>query len=63
MIGDGDCGDIGGMKIGRDNRSTCPSATFYTINPTLPDLDSNWGRRIGKAATNRLSYDTALLRN
>jgi hypothetical protein len=22
MIGDGDCGEIGGMKIGRGNRST-----------------------------------------
>jgi hypothetical protein len=22
MIGDGDCGEIGGMKIGRENRST-----------------------------------------
>jgi hypothetical protein len=32
MIGDGDCGEIGGTKIGRGNRSTrkktCPSATL-----------------------------------
>jgi hypothetical protein len=30
---------------------TCPSATFSTTNPTLPDLGSN-------PATNRLSYGT-----
>jgi hypothetical protein len=39
MIGDGDCGEIGGMKIGSENRNvlgekTCPSATFSTTNPT-----------------------------
>jgi hypothetical protein len=35
------------------------SATLSTTNPTLPDLGSNPGRRGGKPATNRLSYDTA----
>jgi hypothetical protein len=34
MIGDGDCGEIGGMKLGRGNQKysekTCPSA----IEPT-----------------------------
>jgi hypothetical protein len=38
MIGDGDCGEIGGMKIGTGNRSTrrkpAPSATLSTTNPT-----------------------------
>jgi hypothetical protein len=38
MIGDGDCGEIGGMKIGRGNRSTrrkpAPSVTLSTTNPT-----------------------------
>jgi hypothetical protein len=38
MIGDGDCGAVGGMEIGRRNRSTrtktCPSATLSTTNPT-----------------------------
>jgi hypothetical protein len=34
MIGDGDCGKIGGMKIGRGGKQkysekTCPSATFF----------------------------------
>jgi hypothetical protein len=35
MIGDGDCGDIGGMKIGRENRSTrrkpAPAWTRATV--------------------------------
>jgi hypothetical protein len=39
MIGDGDCGEIGGIKIGRGNpkyseEKTCPSATLSTTNPT-----------------------------
>jgi hypothetical protein len=52
------CGAIGGMKIGKGNRSTrrktCPSATW-------PDLGSNPGRRDGKPATNRLNYGAAFL--
>jgi hypothetical protein len=37
MIGDGDCGEIGGMMIGRDPKyweKICPSATSSTTNPT-----------------------------
>jgi outer membrane receptor for Fe3+-dicitrate len=39
MIGDGDCGEIGGVEIDRGNRSTysektCSSATLSTTNPT-----------------------------
>jgi hypothetical protein len=38
MIGEGDCGSIGGMKIGKGNpkylEKTCPSATLSTTNPT-----------------------------
>jgi hypothetical protein len=38
MIGDGDCGEIDGMKIGRRkpkySEKTCPSATLSTTNPT-----------------------------
>jgi hypothetical protein len=38
MIDEDDRGAIGGMKIGRGNRSTrrkpCPSATLSTTNPT-----------------------------
>jgi hypothetical protein len=48
MIGDGDCGEIGGMKIGRENRSTrkktYPSAILSITNPTWLDP----GRRGGK---------------
>jgi hypothetical protein len=37
-IGDGDCGEIGGMKIGRGNRSTrtkrAPAPLLSTTNPT-----------------------------
>jgi hypothetical protein len=41
MIGDGDCGEIGGMKIGRETEvlgenpeKTYLSATLSTTNPT-----------------------------
>jgi hypothetical protein len=59
MRDEGDCGEIGGMKIGKGNRSTrgktCPSATLSTTNPTWLDPDLNPDRRGGKPATNRLS--------
>jgi hypothetical protein len=32
MIGEGDCGEIGGMKIGRGNRST-RRKTFPEVKP------------------------------
>jgi hypothetical protein len=62
MIGDGDRGEIGGIKIGRGTRSTRrkpPSSTLSTINPTWLDPGLNPGRRGGKPATNRLSYGAA----
>jgi hypothetical protein len=37
MIGDGDCGEIGGMKIGRETEIlgiNCPRATLSTTNST-----------------------------
>jgi hypothetical protein len=45
MIDDGDCGAIGGMKIGKPkySKKTCPSSTLSTTNPTLQDLGSNPG--------------------
>jgi hypothetical protein len=63
MIDESDCGAIGGIKIGRGNRSTrrkpappplCPPQTPHdqTRAPTP-------GRRSGKPATNRLSYGAA----
>jgi hypothetical protein len=37
MIGEGDGGEIGGMKIGKGktkySEKTCPSATLSTTNP------------------------------
>jgi hypothetical protein len=53
-------GAIGGMKIGRGNRSTrrkpAPAPLCPPQNPTWPDPG-----RGGKPATNRLSYGAALL--
>jgi hypothetical protein len=43
----------------KSSEKTCSSATFSTTNPTWPDPGSNPGRRVGKPATNRLSYGTA----
>jgi hypothetical protein len=64
MIGDGDCGEIGGMKIGKGNRSTRRKpATLSTTNPTRLDPRLNPGRRGGKPATNRLSSGAAALRS
>jgi hypothetical protein len=57
MIGNGDCGETRGMKIGRGNsEKTCPSATLSTTNPTWLDPRLNPGRLCGEPATNRLSY-------
>jgi hypothetical protein len=62
MIDDDECGRVGGMRIGRGNRSTrretCANVTLSTIYPTWRYLVSNPGRRRGKLATNRLIYGT-----
>jgi hypothetical protein len=60
MIDDGDCGAIGGMKIGRENRS---SRRKPIPRPLFPPPGSIQGRRGGKPATNRLSYGTAFDRS
>jgi hypothetical protein len=39
---------------------TCSSVALSTTNPTCCP-DANPGRRGGKSATNRLSYDTATM--
>jgi hypothetical protein len=64
MIGDGDCGYIGGMKIGRGNWSTRRKPTPMPLCPL--QIRITWlspglypGRRGGKPATNRLSYGAA----
>jgi hypothetical protein len=53
MTDDGDCGEIGGMKIDRGNRSTRRKpAPVPLYQPQIPhDLGSNPGRRGGKPAT------------
>jgi hypothetical protein len=56
MIGEGDCGAVGGMKIGRGNRSTRRKPAPAPLCP-----GSNPGRRGRKPATNRLSYGAALV--
>jgi hypothetical protein len=37
-----------------------PIASFFTTNPTWPDLELYSDLHFGKSATNRLSYGTAL---
>jgi hypothetical protein len=59
-----DDGEIGGMMIGKGNRSTrektCPSTAMSTTNPTcLPGREPGLPR--WEARTNRLSYGTARL--
>jgi hypothetical protein len=39
MIGDGDCGEIGGMKIGRGNRSTRRKPASAPLCPQQVPLD------------------------
>jgi hypothetical protein len=62
-LGDYGDGEIGGMMIGRGNRSTRRKpAPVPRGPPQTPHAcpDANSGRRDGKPATNRLSYGTAL---
>jgi hypothetical protein len=60
MIDEGDHGAIGGIKIGRGNRSTrrkpAPEPLCPPQIPHGPNQGSNPGRRGGKPANNRLSY-------
>jgi hypothetical protein len=63
--GDYDDGEIGGMMIGRGNRSIRRKPTLVPLcPPQKPHMlcpDANPGRRGGKRATNCLSYGTAFL--
>jgi hypothetical protein len=57
MIGEGDCGAIGGMKIGTGNRSTRRKPAPAPLCPPqipLEEPGSNPGRRGGNPATNPL---------
>jgi hypothetical protein len=61
--GDCDDGEIGGMMIGRGNRSTRRKPDPVPLYPPQTPYacpDANPGRRGGKPATNLLSYGTAL---
>jgi hypothetical protein len=53
----------GGMILTGENlrtqRSTCPSATLSTTNPTWTDPGENLGLRGERLANNRLSHGTA----
>jgi hypothetical protein len=64
MIKEDDCGAIGGMKIGRGNRSTRRKpAPAPHCPPQIPHGQTRArtpGRRGGKPATNRLSYRSPL---
>jgi hypothetical protein len=64
MIGEGDCGAIGGMKIRMGNRSTrrkpAPAPLYPPQIPLHQTPGSNPGGLGGKPATNRLSYGAAL---
>jgi hypothetical protein len=42
------------------SEKTWPSAAFFATNTTRLDQGSNPGRRGGRPANNRLSYDTAM---
>jgi hypothetical protein len=56
--GDYDDGEIGGMMIGKENRSTRRKPTPVPLcSPQIPHTSpyANPGRRGGKPATNRLS--------
>jgi hypothetical protein len=63
MIDEDDCGAIGGMKIGRGNRSTQSKPAPVPLCPLQIPHDQTRartpGRRGGKPATNRLSYGAA----
>jgi hypothetical protein len=63
MIDDDECGAVGGMRIGRGNRSTrrkpVPVHFVHHKSHISWPPGSNPGRRGGKPATNRLSYGTA----
>jgi hypothetical protein len=58
MIGEGDCGAIGGMKIGRGNRSTGTKLTPAPLCPPHIPLDQTRARTQA-AAVGRLKYGAA----
>jgi hypothetical protein len=65
MIGEDDCGAIGGMKLGRGNQSTRRKPAPAPLCPPQIPHDQTRAqtpdRCSGKPATNRLSYGAALM--
>jgi hypothetical protein len=62
MLGDGDCEEIDGMKIGKGNRSTRRKPAPAPLCPPQIPHDQTWvSTRGGKPATNRLRYGAAKL--
>jgi hypothetical protein len=55
------CGAVGGMRIGKGNRSIPRKPVPVLLYPSkiLHDLGSSRGRRGGKPAIDHLSYGTA----
>jgi hypothetical protein len=61
---DDECGAVGEMGIGRGNRSTGRKPVPEPLCPPHNPHDLTWARTrtpaVGKSATNRLSYVTAV---
>jgi hypothetical protein len=56
MIGEGDCGAIGGMKIGRGNRSTRRKPAPAPLYPPQISLDQTRDRtRVAAVGSQRLT--------
>jgi hypothetical protein len=62
MVGDGDCGEINGMKIGRGNRSTrrkpalaplCPSQIPHDLLAPFPCNVSTFRKRAKKVVATK----------
>jgi hypothetical protein len=60
MIDDGGCGAVGGMRIGKGNRSTRRKHAPAPLRPPQIPHDQTPSRRGGTPATNRLRYGAAL---
>jgi hypothetical protein len=50
--------DLVSIWFSSRSEKTCPSADLSITNPTCNDPGSKSSRRVGKPATNRLSYGT-----
>jgi hypothetical protein len=62
MISEGDCGAIGGMKIGRGNRSTRRKPTLAPLWPPQIPLDQTRDRTRAAAVGNQRVTALAMAR-